>query len=157
MNDEQNQDQRREQGRRTLSKAELEVPTFLRVKTHKQKKPRKNSISDIPERFPESERKWPSFFRTQMPYSYQSQMDREFWKKAPLYALIYSLSGLVFGLACVLGGIVLFLRGVSGSTSWSAKILGVQSNLTDAAPGVILLVVGLFIIWATRFMVRVVK
>ena len=33
------------------------------------------------------------------------------------YRLIYSLCGLVLGLVCILGGIVLFLQGVTGATS----------------------------------------
>jgi hypothetical protein len=36
-------------------------------------------------------------------------------------SLAYSLGGLLLGLGCIIGGIVLFLRGVTGSTSWTAK------------------------------------
>jgi len=67
------------------------------------------------------------------------------------YKLIYSMTGLVLGLVSMLGGIVLFLNGVTGSTSWTAKILGSESNLTDAAPGAILFIVGLFVVIATRY------
>ena len=72
------------------------------------------------------------------------------------YRLIYSLGGLILGLACILGGIVLFLRGVSGATSWTAKLLGAESNITDAAPGAILFIVGLFLVVTTRFRHRTV-
>ena len=67
------------------------------------------------------------------------------------YQLIYSLCGLVLGLVCVIGGIILFLRGITGATSWTAKILGAESKLSDAAPGVMLFIVGLFIVFVTRF------
>ena len=75
---------------------------------------------------------------------------------ARLY-LIYSLSGLVLGLACVLGGIVLCLHGVVGSTSWTAQFIGAESNISDATPGVVLFVVGLFVVWVTRFSIKVQK
>jgi hypothetical protein len=68
-----------------------------------------------------------------------------------LYRLVYSMTGLVLGMTCVLGGILLFLHGVTGSASWTAKILGGESNMSDAAPGAILFVVGLFIVIATRY------
>jgi hypothetical protein len=69
--------------------------------------------------------------------------------------LIYSLAGLVFGLACIVGGILLFFHGVSGSSSWIGEAIGVQSKLSDAAPGTVLFVVGLAVVWLTRFAVRV--
>jgi hypothetical protein len=64
-----------------------------------------------------------------------------------------SLAGLFLGLVCVIGGMVLFLNGVAGSTSWSAKVLGFESQLSDAAPGSVLFVIGLFVIWITRYKV----
>jgi hypothetical protein len=67
------------------------------------------------------------------------------------FRLIYSLCGMVLGLVCILGGIVLFLRGVTGATSWTAKLLGAESSMTDAAPGAILFIVGLLLVVATRF------
>lgn len=72
-------------------------------------------------------------------------------RKGAFYQLIYSLAGLILGLACVIGGIILFLNGVTGSTNWTAKFIGAESNISDAAPGVVLFIVGLFIVWVTRF------
>ena len=71
--------------------------------------------------------------------------------------LIYSLAGLVLGLACILGGIVLALHGITGSTSWTASFIGTTSEISDAGPGVVLFVVGLFIVWVTRFSIAVQK
>jgi FtsH-binding integral membrane protein len=71
-----------------------------------------------------------------------------------LYQLIYSLAGLVLGLASIIGGVVLFLRGVTGSTSWTARTFGLESNLSDAGPGAVLFIVGLFMVFVTRFKVR---
>ena len=81
--------------------------------------------------------------------------ERHFWGRLALLQLIYSLAGLVLGLACVIGGIVLFFHGVAGSSSWVGEFIGVHSKLSDAAPGTVLFVVGLAVVWLTRFAVRV--
>ncbi len=81
--------------------------------------------------------------------------ERHFWGRLATLQLIYSLAGLVFGLACIVGGIGLFYHGVSGSSSWVGEFIGVQSKLSDAAPGTVLFVVGLVVVWLTRFVVRV--
>jgi hypothetical protein len=86
-----------------------------------------------------------------------SVIDPGTYKRFSLYQLIYSLAGLVLGLACIVGGIVLFLRGVTGSTSWTAKMIGAESQVSDAAPGVVLFIVGLFIVFVTRFGIKVKK
>ncbi|HKX83235.1 MAG TPA: hypothetical protein VJL58_03355, partial [Pyrinomonadaceae bacterium] len=52
--------------------------------------------------------------------------------------------------SCIVGGVVLGLNGVAGSTSWTAKLLGMESSINDAAPGVVLFIVGLFIVYATK-------
>lgn len=75
--------------------------------------------------------------------------DKKFWRSASIFQFIYSVGGLAVGLACVAGGILLFYRGVTGSTSWTAELLGI--SVSDAAPGVILFTVGLIIVWITKF------
>ena len=66
----------------------------------------------------------------------------------------YGMLGLILGLSSIIGGVILGLRGVTGSTSWTAKVLGLQSSVNDAAPGVILFIVGLFWVWITKPKVR---
>jgi hypothetical protein len=66
------------------------------------------------------------------------------------YEYIYGTLGLLLGLACILGGVMLGLRGVTGSTSWTAELLGLSSNINDATPGVVLFVVGVFLVWITK-------
>jgi len=73
------------------------------------------------------------------------------------FHLVYSLAGLVLGLACVLAGMVLCLNGVTGSTSWTAKFIGVESSVSDATPGVVLFFVGLYVVWVTRFKIKTSK
>src|SRR2546425_2081051 len=81
--------------------------------------------------------------------------ERHFWGRLAILQLIYSMAGLLLGLACIIGGIVLFFHGVAGSSSWVGEFIGVQSKLSDAAPGTVLFVVGLAVVWLTRFAVRV--
>jgi apolipoprotein N-acyltransferase len=81
--------------------------------------------------------------------------ERHFWGRLAVLQLIYSLAGLLLGLACVIGGILLFFHGVAGSSSWVGEFIGVRSRLSDAAPGTVLFVVGLAVVWLTRFAVRV--
>ena len=81
--------------------------------------------------------------------------ERHFWGRLATLQLIYSLAGLLLGLACIIGGILLFFHGVTGSSSWVGEVIGVKSNLSDAAPGTVLFVVGLAVVWLTRFAVRV--
>jgi hypothetical protein len=57
----------------------------------------------------------------------------------------------------MIGGVILFLRGVTGSTGFVAEFIGMNTKLTDAAPGVVLFVIGLLMVWITRPDVRVYK
>jgi hypothetical protein len=81
--------------------------------------------------------------------------ERQFWARLARFQLIYSLAGLLFGLTCIAGGIGLALHGVVGTSSWVGDFIGVQSKLSDAAPGTVLFIVGLAVVWLTRFTVRV--
>ena len=67
----------------------------------------------------------------------------------------YAMLGLILGLAAILGGVTLCLHGVTGNTSWTASFIGAQSTINDAAPGVVLFIVGLFMIWVTRPRVKI--
>lgn len=67
---------------------------------------------------------------------------------------VYSIIGLLLGFACIVVGLVLSLNGVSGHTSWTAEALGLSTTLNDAAPGVIVFVVGAVMVWITRFKVK---
>lgn len=63
---------------------------------------------------------------------------------------VYSCIALILGLSSIIGGSILCIYGVTGHTSFTANLLGLNANLNDAAPGVVLFVIGLFMIWATR-------
>lgn len=84
-------------------------------------------------------------------------LDKGIWSRLSLYQLIYSLCGLMLGAVCVLAGVFLFLKGISGSSNFTGRFLGAETAIDDAAPGALLFVVGLLIVWVTRFFVRVSK
>ncbi len=65
----------------------------------------------------------------------------------------YSVCGLFLGFTAIIVGGVLALYGALGKTSFVAKMIGFETNLTDAPPGVVLFVVGLFMVRFTKFSV----
>ena len=75
-------------------------------------------------------------------------------EKLSRHQLTYSILGLVLGSVCIIGGILLFLAGVTGAMSWTAGFLAASSELLDAAPGAVLFVVGLFIVFVTRYKLK---
>ncbi|KRB26322.1 hypothetical protein ASE05_10485 [Mesorhizobium sp. Root172] len=79
----------------------------------------------------------------------------DFNKAGLRYKFFYSVFGLVLGLACIISGSLLGLYGVSGHTTMVAQFLGLNTQLNDAPPGVVIAVVGVFMVVATRFKVRV--
>lgn len=86
-----------------------------------------------------------------------SDMGFRYHQTIMLFRLIYSLSGLFLGLACIIGGVALFFGGITGTTKWTAKILGSSSEISDAAPGAVLFIVGFFVVLATRFRARAIS
>jgi len=82
------------------------------------------------------------------------RLSENYWHSATKYQFWYSTVGLVIGTLCVLSGVILFLHGVGGTTNWTTSVLGAKSELSDAAPGVVFGVLGLFIIWVTRYKVK---
>jgi hypothetical protein len=67
----------------------------------------------------------------------------------------YGMLGLILGIATIIGGIVLCLNGVAGATSWTASLLGLESRINDAAPGVVLFITGIFFVWITKPKVKI--
>lgn len=82
-------------------------------------------------------------------------VNADFWKRVILYQFIYSMFGIVAGLACVVLGLILIVNGVVSDGHWSADVLGVR--LTDASPGIVLFVVGLLLPRVTAFSVTTQK
>lgn len=83
----------------------------------------------------------------------ESMVSSTAYQHFALLQFINSLCGLIVGLVCIVEGIMLFLHGVAGETGWTAKTLGAESQLSDAAPGVVLFLVGLVVL-VTRSTIR---
>jgi hypothetical protein len=137
----------------TLGAREKEPSMTDEPKDHVENNPKKPAKTEDMERMFEilSHR---TAYHMEIPFAFR---DPPSYQRFSLYQLIYSLAGLVLGLVCVLGGVVLFLNGVVGSTSWTAKMLGAESKVSDAAPGAVLFIVGLFVVFVTRFSIKVKK
>lgn len=78
----------------------------------------------------------------------------EFHRLGIKLKFVYSLVGLLLGLSCIIAGVVLGLAGVTSHTAWTANALGLSTSMTDATPGVIVFVVGIFMVLITRFKVK---
>lgn len=92
----------------------------------------------------------PSVLAANIQGSYSADIVKEAIKGEYRYAML----GLILGLASIVGGIIMGLHGVAGSTSWTASVLGLSSSVNDAAPGVVLFIVGLFMVWVTKANVK---
>ena len=90
----------------------------------------------------------------EIPYSVKNS---KLWEKISFYQMIYSMSGLLLGLVCIIAGIILFANGYFGSTSITAKIIGSEVSIKDTAPGGVLLVIGFMVIAITKFSIKVKK
>lgn len=62
----------------------------------------------------------------------------------------YGKRGQLLGFAAIIGGIILALFGAAGSTTWMAKVIGFESKLVGASPGVVLFIVGIFLVRFTK-------
>lgn len=69
----------------------------------------------------------------------------------------YSLMGLGVSLLSLVVGTMLCIRGITGAVSWTTRFLGLESELNDAAPGVVLMIIGFFIIVVTKPRIRLHK
>ena len=83
-----------------------------------------------------------------------TEFDPEIHRLGMKLKFVYSLVGLLVGAGCIIAGVILGLAGVVGHTSWTASALGFSTNMTDATPGVIVFVVGIFFVLITRFKVK---
>lgn len=88
---------------------------------------------------------------------YLARVDPEYYREVSKYEYRYSVLGLLVGLACVFLGTLLFLAGVTGKMSWTARMLSAESRILDAAPGAVFAIIGLFVIVATRYVNRFCK
>jgi len=82
------------------------------------------------------------------------KLGKPFWEKVVYYQFIISLTGMITGILIVLLGAFMAFRGISGTTNWIFNILGFQSQIAEATPGIILFLLGIVIIYLTRFKIN---
>ena len=85
----------------------------------------------------------------------QSFSDPAFYKEAARRQSRWCMWGLILAAFCMLGGFILCWRDVTGASTWSTKVMGFESTLTGATPGIVLFVSGVLIVWITRPSIKV--
>ena len=77
----------------------------------------------------------------------QEAESKRFWKTVNVFALIYSICGLIAGAVPIIGGILLLLKMITVSTGWIGYIVNTTLEI-------ILFGIGLFVITITRYSVK---
>jgi hypothetical protein len=83
-----------------------------------------------------------------------SRLSERYWAKATRYHFWYSVIGLAIGALSLSLGVTLLFHGIIGRTNWTASVLGVHSELSDAASGVVFGVIGLLIVAVTKYQIK---
>ena len=78
-------------------------------------------------------------------------IDKENLKHIADLQFKYSVVGLILWMASIILGCILLYVGITGESSFAANAVGMKTELNDAAPGTVLLIIGLLIIYVTRF------
>lgn len=78
-----------------------------------------------------------------------------FYDKAFENEVKYAIAGLYTGAFCITMGCLLFLVGVGGNSTVVAKVPGAEITIWQAAPGAILFLVGVGVIFLTRYDVTI--
>lgn len=87
-----------------------------------------------------------------------SGLSEEFWQKALNKSFVYSIIGLICGLILAVFGLVLFLNGITSETSnLFMKVLGLNTGLEDFPAGMGFLVMGIVLIFVTRFNIQAMR
>lgn len=70
------------------------------------------------------------------------------------FQFIYSILGLMSGLVFVFCGLYLSMNGSNEGTTWVSNFLGFNTEMSNATPPIVLFVLGVAIIYITRFKVK---
>ena len=80
-----------------------------------------------------------------------------FGMQALHYEFIIILISLIGGLGCLIAGIVLTVLGFTGSIEWIIEVSGFTSRLINASPGIVLMILGLFLTLKSRLKIKAKK
>jgi hypothetical protein len=84
-------------------------------------------------------------------------MDKTVQKQAIKEEARSAARGLVVGLIVIVLGALLTWAGVTGLVDLQLEGLGLNARVANAGPGVVAMLIGLFIIWRTSFRVKATK
>lgn len=84
-------------------------------------------------------------FKTPVPGS-----DSKFWTSTRNFHYIYNGVVILIGFFIIIKGVKMIGAGVSGEIEWIIKLLGNESSLKQASPGVFLAVLGLMFILVAK-------
>jgi len=71
----------------------------------------------------------------------------KFWVRVTLYKLVYAISGLIMGIACIAFGIILILNKLTDSNIKAVS----RAELISIAPWAVLFIIGFLVIVVTRY------
>ncbi len=77
-----------------------------------------------------------------------------FGMQALHYEFIIILLSLIGGIGCLIAGIVLTVLGFTGSIEWIVEVSGFTSRLINASPGIVLMILGAFLILKSRIKIK---
>ncbi|WP_285815521.1 hypothetical protein [Phocaeicola sartorii] len=80
-----------------------------------------------------------------------------FGMQALHYEFIIILISLIGGIGCLIAGIVLTVLGFTGSIEWIIEVSGFTSRLINASPGIVLMILGLFLTLKSRLKIKAKK
>lgn len=80
--------------------------------------------------------------------------DTKLWKQATVFQFVYSIVGLLLGIGCIITGIILLIKGILLKQDFNIKVFNFESNLTNTSVGVILFLIGILVIFITKFSIK---
>jgi hypothetical protein len=92
--------------------------------------------------------------RKSVPRRENDRIMMEMMDRAVHYHFILAMTAQILSFCCIIGGVILFMLGMTGKMSWTVNVWGMKSNIADAAPGASLFVVGVLFVFMTRFCVK---
>jgi len=66
-------------------------------------------------------------------------------------------SGRIIGFICVFLGAILLILDIAGIVNFNIQIGAFNSSLSNATPGVFLILIGFLVIWVTKLKIKVIK
>lgn len=86
-----------------------------------------------------------------------SVANTRFSMQALHYEFIIILISLIGGIGCLIAGVVLTLLGFTGSIEWILEASGFTSRVINASPGIVLMIIGLWLTLKSRLKIKAKK